>query len=66
MTGYACKHCGAPAAVSPDGEITRGCSHAGTVVASMAAVAYGRGGMREANPVFAFLRRLGQALMRRA
>jgi hypothetical protein len=67
VTGYSCKLCGAPAAVSPDGEITRACAHAGTVVASMAATAYGQGGMGEAgNPVLRFLRALGTALMRRA
>lgn len=69
MTGfaYACKECGLPAAVSPSGEIARTCEHEGTIIATMSAVAYGQGGMREArNPVLRFLRALGTALLRRA
>lgn len=67
---YTCKLCGAPAAVSATGEITRSCGHDDTVVASMAAVARGVGGVREAsgsaNRVLQILRALGTALMRRA
>lgn len=63
MSGYACKACGAPAAVSDDGAIARSCSHTGAVIASMSAVAYGRGGMREATPILAFFRALGRRLM---
>ena len=63
MHGYACKACGAPASVDDAGAIARSCAHTGTVIASMSAVAYGRGGMREASPLLAFFRALGRRLM---
>lgn len=63
MTGYTCKECGAPADVTDDGRILRSCDHAGTVLASMDAVAYGRGGLRERNRLFEFFRALGLRLM---
>jgi len=65
VSGYECKDCGAPAAVDAEGAIVRTCEHAGTIVACMSAVAYGRGGMRESHdgPIVAFLRALGRRLM---
>lgn len=61
---YACKECGAEVKVSGNGAtMRRSCEHNGTVIACMSAVAYGRGGMREANPVLAFFRALGRRLM---
>ena len=64
MPGYSCKACGAPAEVTDDGRIVRTCEHAGTVIASMSAVATGRGGVREKNRVLAFFQALGRSLMR--
>lgn len=62
--GYSCKLCGAPADVTPDGIITRTCEHSGTIVATMSAVAYGRGHVSEAqHPVLRFLRALGLRIM---
>lgn len=48
MSGYSCKACGAPANVDAHG-ITRFCDCGTTVVASMNAVAYGRGHVAEAS-----------------
>lgn len=65
-TGYACKACGAPAAVDADGTIARSCAHAGTIIAGMKATAYGEGGasagVRLTAPVMRLLRHLGEAL----
>lgn len=47
MSDYHCKACGAPAAVDDRG-ITRSCDCNTTVIASMNAVAYGRGHVAEA------------------
>lgn len=65
-TGYACKACSAPATVDESG-LHRSCSCNTTVVASMEAVAYGKGGAAE-DPrplLLALLYKIGLALRRR-
>ena len=42
---YACAHCGAEVKVSPEGDITRTCTHHGqTIVAERTSILYGEGG----------------------
>lgn len=64
--GYFCKACGAPASVDDDGMISRACEHDGTIVASLSAVAHGRGHLNNTDPgIVRFFRELGRRLMRR-
>lgn len=68
MSGYACKTCGAPAAVSRNGVVTRSCRHTGTVVMDLEAVCVGEGRASDEAAAVRLLRRfqgLGVELVRR-